>query len=59
MGFATLWVLLSITPLALLAEYTKDKSDEAPLAEMMLEYELASYAADYLNGSYCGAHSRM
>src|SRR5581483_994794 len=27
--------------------------------EMMLEYELASYAANYLNGSYCGAHSRV
>lgn len=27
--------------------------------EMMLEYELADYASDYLNGSYCGAHSRV
>lgn len=47
-----------ITPLALLAEYTKDKRMKHQF-EMMLEYELASYAADYLNGSYCGAHSRV
>jgi hypothetical protein len=47
-----------ITPLALLAEYTKDKRMKHRF-EMMLEYELASYAADYLNGSYCGAHSRV
>jgi hypothetical protein len=47
-----------ITPLALLAEYTKDKRMKHRF-EMMLEYELASYAADYLDGSYCGAHSRV
>jgi len=47
-----------ITPLALLAEYTKDARLKHRF-EMMLEYELASYAADYLNGSYCGAHSRV
>lgn len=47
-----------ITPLALLAEYTKDKRMKHRFT-MMLEYELASYAADYLNGSYCGAHSRV
>jgi hypothetical protein len=47
-----------ITPLALLAEYTKDQRMKHRF-EMMLEYELASYAADYLNGSYCGAHSRV
>jgi hypothetical protein len=47
-----------ITPLTLLAEYTKDKRMKHRF-EMMLEYELASYAADYLNGSYCGAHSRV
>ncbi len=47
-----------ITPLALLAEHTKDKRMKHRFS-MMLEYELASYAADYLNGSYCGAHSRV
>jgi hypothetical protein len=47
-----------ITPLALLAEYAKDKRMKHRF-EMMLEYELASYAADYLSGSYCGAHSRV
>ncbi|HZK75865.1 MAG TPA: hypothetical protein VFD13_03065, partial [Candidatus Kapabacteria bacterium] len=47
-----------ITPLALLAEYTKDTRLKHRF-EMMLEYELASYAADYLDGCYCGAHSRV
>jgi len=47
-----------ITPLALLAEYTKDPHLRHRF-EMMLEYELVGYAADYLAGSYCGAHSRV
>ncbi|MFI5201023.1 MAG: hypothetical protein ACHQNE_01375 [Candidatus Kapaibacterium sp.] len=47
-----------ITPLALLAEYTKDARLKHRF-EMMLEYELADYAADYLDGCYCGAHSRV
>ncbi len=47
-----------ITPLLLLAEYTKDARLKHRF-EMMLEYELASYAADYLDGCYCGAHSRV
>ena len=47
-----------ITPLVLLAEYTKDAHMKHRF-EMMLEYMLADYAADYLNGCYCGAHSRV
>lgn len=47
-----------ITPLLLLAEYTKDAYLKHRF-EMMVEYELASYAADYLDGCYCGAHSRV
>lgn len=47
-----------ITPLLLLAEYTKDKRLKHRF-EMMLDYMLADYASDYLNGSYCGAHSRV
>ncbi len=47
-----------ITPLLLLAEYTKDPALRHRF-EMMVEYELASYAADYLDGCYCGAHSRV
>jgi hypothetical protein len=47
-----------ITPLILLSEYTKD-----PLMKircrMMLEYVLAGYAAKYLDGNFCGAHSRI
>lgn len=46
-----------ITPLLTLHDFTAD-----PLlrrrAGMMLEYMLADFAAEYLNGSYCGAHSR-
>ncbi len=47
-----------ITPLVLLAEYTKDTRLKHRF-EMMLEYILADYASDYLNGCYCGAHSRV
>ena len=47
-----------ITPLVLLATYTKDPHLRRRF-EMMLEYELAAYAADYLDGCYCGAHSRV
>jgi hypothetical protein len=47
-----------ITPLILLAKHTKNAYLKHRF-EMMVEYELASYAADYLNGCYCGAHSRV
>ena len=47
-----------ITPLVLLAEYTKDSRMKHRF-EMMLEYMLADYAVEYLNGCYCGAHSRV
>ncbi|MDP4198910.1 MAG: hypothetical protein Q8922_10780 [Bacteroidota bacterium] len=47
-----------ITPLLLLAEYTKDARLKRRFT-MMLEYILADYASDYLNGSYCGTHSRV
>ncbi len=47
-----------ITPLVLLAEYTKDSRLKHRF-EMMLEWTLADYASDYLAGCYCGAHSRV
>ena len=47
-----------LTPLILLAEYTKDARMKHRF-EMMVEYILADYAQEYLNGSYCGAHSRV
>lgn len=47
-----------ITCLAIMAEYTLDARLKHRF-EMMLEYMLADYASDYLDGSYCGAHSRV
>ncbi len=47
-----------ITPLILLAEYSKDTVMKKR-SEMMLEYLLAGYAQEYLDGNYCGAHSRI
>ncbi|MEP7235503.1 MAG: hypothetical protein ABI778_09430 [Ignavibacteriota bacterium] len=47
-----------ITPLILLSEYSKDPAMKRK-CEMMLEYLLAGYATKYLDGNYCGAHSRV
>ncbi|MEP7217838.1 MAG: hypothetical protein ABI876_02920, partial [Bacteroidota bacterium] len=46
-----------ITPLLTLRDFTADTLLRRR-CDMMLEYQLADYAAEYLNGSYCGAHSR-
>jgi hypothetical protein len=46
-----------ITPLVLLRDFTVD-ARLRKRCEMLLELTLADYAAEYLNGSYCGAHSR-
>jgi hypothetical protein len=46
-----------ITPLVLLRDFTADESLRRR-SEMLLELLLADYAAEYLDGSYCGAHSR-
>jgi hypothetical protein len=46
-----------MTPLILLHDFTRDPAMQRRF-EMMLEYQLADFAAEYLNGSYCGAHSR-
>lgn len=51
------YIYYYITPLLTLAEFTEDATLRRR-AEMMLEYTLADFAAEYLNGSYCGAHSR-
>ena len=47
-----------ITPLILLSEYSKD-SLMKKRSKMMLEYLLADYAVEYLNGNFCGANSRI
>lgn len=46
-----------ITPLLTLYDFTEDPVMKRRFG-MMLEYLLADYAAEYLNGNYCGAHSR-
>lgn len=47
-----------ITPLVLLSEYSKDTVMKKKCS-MMVECLLADYAAEYLDGNYCGAHSRV
>ena len=47
-----------VTPLVLLAEYAKDRVMKVR-CKMILEYLLAAYATKYLDGNYCGAHSRI
>jgi hypothetical protein len=47
-----------ITPLILLTEYTTD-SLMRKKCEMMLEFLLVDYATQYLDGNFCGAHSRI
>ena len=47
-----------ITPFVLLSEYSKDTLMKKR-CRMMLEFLLADYAAEYLDGNYCGAHSRI
>jgi hypothetical protein len=47
-----------ITPLVLLAEFAHDARMKKR-CQMMLEYFLVDHALEYLNGNYCGAHSRV
>lgn len=51
------YIYYYITPLLSLADFTADPTLRRR-SQMMLEYTLADFAAEYLNGSYCGAHSR-
>jgi len=46
-----------VTPLLTLSDFTADTLLRRRL-EMTLEMQLADYAAEYLDGSYCGAHAR-
>jgi len=46
-----------LTPFFLLSQFAKD-GEMRGRAKMMLDYLFADFAADYLHGSYCGAHSR-
>ncbi|MDP4231727.1 MAG: hypothetical protein Q8916_15110, partial [Bacteroidota bacterium] len=47
-----------ITPLVQIAEYAKDATMKRR-CRMMLEFLLADYASQYLNGNFSGAHSRI
>lgn len=47
-----------ITPLVLLSEYVQDPKLKQ-LFTNALDLELTDYALEYLDGSYCGAHSRV
>ncbi len=46
-----------LAPMFLLYEFSKDTGMRTK-AGMMLDYLLADFAAEYLRGNYCGAHSR-
>ncbi|MFA6233385.1 MAG: hypothetical protein WC824_04235 [Bacteroidota bacterium] len=46
-----------LTSMVLLREFAPD-DDMRRRSEIMAQWLIADYAHDYLNGSYCGAHSR-
>ena len=46
-----------VAPLLTLYDFAKDTTMKKRCG-MMVEYLLVDYAAEYLNGNYCGAHSR-
>jgi hypothetical protein len=46
-----------LTPLLNLYDFAADTTLKKRVG-MMIEYQLADYAVEYLDGSYCGAHSR-
>jgi len=51
------YIYYYITPLLTLHDFADDPMLRRR-AGMMLEYTLADFGVEYLNGSYCGAHSR-
>ena len=46
-----------LTPMFMLYEFSEDREMKRR-AEMMIDYLMADFAAEYLRGNYCGAHSR-
>jgi len=46
-----------LTPMFMLYEFSEDRKMKRK-AEMMIDYLMADFAAEYLRGNYCGAHSR-
>jgi hypothetical protein len=46
-----------MAPVIALRDFTRDPVMQRRF-DMILEYLLADFAAEYLNGNYCGAHSR-
>lgn len=51
------YIITYVDPLILLYQFAKDSLMQKK-AEMMLEYILADFAIENLDGCYCGAHSR-
>ncbi len=46
-----------LTPMFMLYEFSEDREMKRR-ADMMIDYLMADFAAEYLRGNYCGAHSR-
>jgi len=51
------YIITYVDPLVLLYQFAKDPLMRKK-AKMILEYIFADFGIEYLNGSYCGAHSR-
>jgi hypothetical protein len=51
------YIITFVPPLCILYDFAQDTLMKKR-AQMMLEYLLVDYAAEYLNGCYCGGHSR-
>jgi hypothetical protein len=51
------YMTVFLAPMFMLYEFAK-ASDMRKRGEMMIEYLLADFAAEYLRGNYCGGHSR-
>ncbi len=47
-----------VTPLVLLSQFASDSTIRTRCS-MILDLFIADYAVEYLNGAYCGAHSRV
>jgi hypothetical protein len=51
------YMTVYLAPMFMLYEFGKDRIMKTK-AQMMIDYLLADFSAEYLRGNYCGAHSR-
>jgi hypothetical protein len=51
------YMTVFLAPMFMLYEFAEDRTMKTK-AQMMVDYLLADFAAEYLQGNYCGAHSR-